>query len=183
MAFLDDLPFAQTSLAASMHQARMMLHELEAFGWLINTDKCVGLHKAVQTFKSLGTQVDLVLQHYSMTAETMARIRAKALALFAVRGPCPSRLVASVKGLIASTWVSTGSAASLRTSALGWVVESRTGRGRASWSRAVTLSIAAVSELQWWTTILEAVNGQDIIPNLTSGFFDGKGICDASSCL
>ena len=38
--FIDDLPFAQFSLAASMRQAGIMLHELEAFGWLVNPDKC-----------------------------------------------------------------------------------------------------------------------------------------------
>ena len=65
--FIDDLPFAQFSLAASMRQAGIMLHELEAFGWLVNPDTCVGLHSEVQIFKSLGTQVDLLQQKYFMT--------------------------------------------------------------------------------------------------------------------
>jgi hypothetical protein len=180
MAFIDDLPFAQFSLAASMRQAGIMLHELEAFGWLVNPDKCVGLHSAVQIFKSLGTQVDLLQQKYFMTPETMSRIRDKAWALLDITGRCPVRAVASAKGLIASTWVSTGSAANLRTRALGWVVESRAGFGKASWSRYVTLTSPAIAELIWWARNLELVNGQDIIPRMTSGFFDGKGKSDAS---
>ena len=120
-------------------------------------------------------------QKYFMTPETMSRIRDKAWALLDITGRCPVRAVASAKGLIASTWVSTGSAANLSTRALGWVVESRTGFSKASWTRFVTLTSPAIAELIWWASNLELVNGQDIIPSMTSGFFDGKGINDASN--
>ena len=111
MVFLDDLAFAQTSIRAAMHQASIMLHELEAFGWLINSDKCVGLYAALQVFKSLGTMVNLLKQQFTMTPATIARIQTKAATLLAIKGSCPVKAVASAKGLIASTWVSTGSAA------------------------------------------------------------------------
>jgi hypothetical protein len=183
MVFLDDLPFAQTSIRAATHQASIMLHELEAFGWLINPDKCVGLYAALHVFKSLGTMVNLLKQQFTMTPETVTRIQTKAAALLAIRGPCPVKAVASAKGLIASTWVSTGSAASLRTRALGWVIDSAgPSCSKASWARSVPLSGAAVAELEWWslTSNLEQVNGQDIMPRLVSGFFDSQGMSDAS---
>ena len=118
----------------------------------------------------------------------MERIRTKISALLTRSGPAkspvPVKEVASIKGLLASTWVSTGSAANMRTRALGWVVESRpckdAWRPRASWGGRVNLSEPALAELHWWSSNLPRVNGQDIIPQLLSGQFDGVGKCDAS---
>ena len=62
----------------------------------------------------------------------MERIRTKISALLTRSGPAkspvPVKEMASIKGLLSSTWVSTGSgrsAANMQTLALGWVVESR----------------------------------------------------------
>ena len=119
---------------------------------------------------------------------TMERIRTKILAPLtrsgSAKSPVPVKEVASIKGLLASTWVSTGSAANMRTRALGCVVESRpckdARRPRASWGASVTVSEAALAELQWWSSDLIRVNGQDIIPKLLFGQCDGGGKCDAS---
>ena len=188
MVFIDDLPFAQTTKAAALAQAATMFRLLQEFGWLLNPDKCVGLYVALQVFNALGTRIDLHLQRFFMKELTMKRILAKIAELLSKSGtgraPVPVKEVASVKGLIASTWVSTGSAANMRTRAIGWAIESRPGqdirRPKASWKGKVTLSDQARAELTWWPQNLLRVNGQDIIPKRATGVFDGVGKCDAS---
>ncbi len=66
----------------------------------INPDKCVGLYIAMQVFKTqtLGTLVNLLHKQFSMTPETMVRIRTKALALLTIKGPCLVKAVTSAKG-------------------------------------------------------------------------------------
>ena len=51
-----DLPFAQKSIAAAPEQATTMFRVLQEFGWLLNPDKCGGLHVALQVFHALGTR-------------------------------------------------------------------------------------------------------------------------------
>ena len=185
LAYLDDLPFAQITAEASLRQAGLMLRILRKFGWLIHPTKCVGVVAAVQLFVALGTLVDLATQTYRVTESTIQRIVTKAEAL--MRGPrsVPARQLASFKGLVASTWVATGSPTRIRTRAMDTVIGTRpSGSSRAelrrSFAAAVILTTAALDEITWWMANIRRISGQPIQPRPLQGPLDSTIYSDAS---
>ena len=80
---------------------------------------------AVQAFQALGTWVDLLTQTFSVPPDTVRRILDADERL--ATGPVlvPVRTVARLKGLLGSTWLSTGVATRVRTRLLAAVVDSR----------------------------------------------------------
>ena len=154
MAYLDDVIFASGSARGAVDSAQRMLRALRAFGWLIHPTKCVGTATAESAFVALGTLVDLATQTYAVPPATLDRILHGVVALLTGPPSVGVRTVARLKGLLASTWVATGSATRVRTRAMDGVIASRAGalsrrERRSSWNAAVFLSADCLAELQW----------------------------------
>jgi hypothetical protein len=104
----------------------------------------------------------------------------------------PSRVgvrdVASIKGLLASTWVATGIATRIRTREMDRVIASRpppAGESRrerrAAWAALVTLTTDCLAELGWWLDNIDSINdGCPIWSTPLAGRFDSVTECDAS---
>ena len=187
IAYLDDLIFAHGTAHGAVSSARRMVHILGEFGWLVHPTKCVGLTEAVQSFKALGTIVDLATQMYSVPPDTVARILAGIESLMTGPPSVGVRTVAKVKGLLTSTWVSTGPATRVRTRELDRVIASREqSRGasrrerRAAWSGVVILTADCLAELAWWARNLGRINGSPIRVRPLEGHFDSVIESDAS---
>ena len=185
MSFLDDLIFAHSHARGAVSAGQQIIEILGRFGWLIHPSKCTGTHVAIQAFTALGVWVDLAKQTFSIPADKLARIRA---ALRELRdGPAlvPVRAVARVKGLLSSTWLSTGTVTRVRTRGLDAVIDSRPKREgercpRSSWRGSVSLGADCLAELDWWLGNLDRVNGSAIRPRAPDGRFDGCVFSDAS---
>ena len=186
LQYLDDLIFAHKTAHGSVSCARRLIASLRQFGWLIHPTKCVGVSEAAQSFTALGTLVNLATHLYSVPPTTVDRILHGITALLTGPPSVGVRTVARVKGLIVSTWVSTGVATRLRTREMDRVIESRpyTGAGRharrAAWNAGVVLTSAAVAELRWWLDNLARINGCPIRPLPLGGTFDSVIESDAS---
>lgn len=185
MIYMDDLPFAQTTKSLALSQARQMVRVLGEFGWILSLKKCVGLLESVQSFTALGFVIDLAHQRFIVKPETVKRIRDKAKALLA--GPAAdARKLASLKGLMISTWLATGANAKIRTRSIAAAVDSRLKPGEnpcspASWRRrSVLITAAARAELKWWLANLEKFCSSQFRPDPAAGRFDGRGKNDAS---
>ena len=129
--------------------------------------------------------VDLATQTYRVTESTIQRIVTKAEAL--MRGPrsVPARQLASFKGLVASTWVATGSPTRIRTRAMDTAIGTRpSGSSRAelrrSFAAAVILTTAALDEITWWMANIRRISGQPIQPRPLQGPLDSTIYSDAS---
>jgi hypothetical protein len=146
MGSLDDLIFTSGSARGAIESAQQMISILSELGWLIHPTKCVGTSEAAQTFTALGTLADLATQTYAVPPATIDSILSSFTALLTgnpSRG-ATVRAVARLKGLVASTWLATGPATSVRKRAMDGVIASRAGalsrRERlASWNAQVTL--------------------------------------------
>jgi hypothetical protein len=185
LAYLDDLIFAHCHARGALSAAQQTIAILGRFGWLVHPTKCTGTHVATQTFTALGVWVNLASQTFSIPLDKLARIRAALSDLRDGPATVPVRAVARVKGLLSSTWLSTGTATRLRTRALDVAIESRgehlrTRHPRASWSGVVTLHQGCVAELDWWLRNLDRVNGSGIRPRAPDSNVDGCIFTDAS---
>ena len=123
--YLDDVIFGAASARESLASAQILINVLRRFGWLIHPTKCVGTSVAVQAFQALGTWVDLLTQTFSVPPDTVRRILDAAERL--ATGPVlvPVLTVARLKGLLGSTWLSTGVATRVHIRLLAAVVDSR----------------------------------------------------------
>jgi hypothetical protein len=150
MGSLDDLIFTSGSARGAIESAQQMISILSELGWLmmqlIHPTKCVGTSEAAQTFTALGTLADLATQTYAVPPATIDSILSSFTALLTGNPPrgATVRAVARLKGLVASTWLATGPATSVRKRAMDGVIASRAGalsrRERlASWNAQVTL--------------------------------------------
>lgn len=181
MVFLDDLIFAHISAREALSAAQLMLHILPRFGWLLHPTKCQGVAAAIQRFTALGTVVCLASQTYSVPAATVDRITRLGSELLGAGPACRARALARLRGLVASTWVSTGSASRLRVRAMTAVIESRPLRTRrGSWGQLVRLSDECVAEIRWWIANLVRVGRSPISPRPADGLLDGFIFSDAS---
>jgi hypothetical protein len=185
--YLDDVIFGAESARASLSSAHTLIAVLRRFGWLVHPTKCIGTSVAVQAFQALGVWVDLLTQTYSVPPAAVRRILDAAEALATGPVEVPVRLVARFKGLLASTWLSTGIATRVRTRALAAVVDSRpaalSGSARAvrrAWNVAVLISPTAREEARWWIWFLPRYNGAPIRPRPFDSSVDGDIASDAS---
>ena len=124
MAYLDDLPFGAKSAVESMRHGQMIVSTLRELGWIIQTAKCVGIETPLQQFEVLGSVVDLVRRQYRVPDAKVGRLREAIHALLS-QDKETAKTVARVKGLLGSTWLSTGEYARIRTRALDQVIQSR----------------------------------------------------------
>jgi hypothetical protein len=145
--------------------AQRIIRILTEFGWLNQADpshqmlwyfKCRASEEA-QSFKAMGTLVDLATQTYAVPPAKIGSILPGFTAL--LTGPhfagVAVRAVARLKGLMASTWLATGPASRVRIFAMDGVIASRAGASalsrrekRTSWKARVTLSAECFAELQ-----------------------------------
>ena len=89
--------------------------------------------------------------------------------------------MARFRGLISSTWVSTGSASRLRVRALSAAIDSRPAKARrGSWAASVPLSDEGAAEIRWWITNLVRIGRGPISPRPVDGHLDGFIFSDAS---
>ena len=63
----DDSTFAHATGRGAIQMAQLIIQILKWFGWLIHPTKCVDTTEAFQTFVTLGTQVNLAAQTFSVT--------------------------------------------------------------------------------------------------------------------
>ena len=185
IGFLDDLIFASGSARTAVESAQRMLRILRAFGWLIHPTKCVGTSTAESAFVALGTLVDLATQTYAVTPATLSRILHGVSTLLTGPPSAGVRSVARLKGLIASTWLATGSATRVRTRAMDAVIISRAGalsrrERRSSWNAAVLLTEDCIAELRWWEENLRRISSQPIRDTPLGSPFDSTTESDAS---
>ena len=188
IGYLDDLIFAAGSAHGALTSAQRMIAVLRDFGWLIHPTKCVGTSEPAQLFVALGTLVDLATHTYSVPPATVDRLLSGITKLLTGPPSVGVRAVASIKGLITSTWVATGAATRVRTRELDRVIESRAQprpgatrrERRETWSGLVRVSDDCRVELQWWLDNLARVNGQEIRSRPLGGVFDSVLECDAS---
>jgi hypothetical protein len=185
IGFLDDLIFASGSARTAVESAQRMLRILRAFGWLIHPTKCVGTSTAESAFVALGTLVDLAAQTYAVTPATLSRILHGVSTLLTGPPSVGVRSVARLKGLIASTWLATGSATRVRTRAMDAVITSRAGalsrrERRSSWNAVVLLTEDCVAELRWWQENLRRISSQPIRDTPLGSPFDSTTESDAS---
>ena len=136
MAYLDDLPFGAKSAVESMRHGQMIVSTLRELGWIIQTAKCVGIETPLQQFEVLGSVVDLVRRQYRVPDAKVGRLREAIHALLS-QDKETAKTVARVKGLLGSTWLSTGEYARIRTRALDQVIQQTQGRGKPVGQRAV----------------------------------------------
>jgi hypothetical protein len=182
ISFLDDLIFAHETARETLSAAIKMLHILPRFGWLVHPTKCQGVAEAIQRFVALGTMVCLASQTYSVAPSTMDRVERDGRALLSAPRPVECRALARFRGLISSTWLSTGVASRLRVRALTAVIESRPNRvRRSSWSCLLTLSAECRSEIRWWIEHVRLIGSSPIRPRPLSGTLDGFIFSDASN--
>ena len=160
---------------------------LRRFGWLVHPTKCTGTSEAVQAFQALGVWVDLLTQTYSVPPAAVRRILDAAVALATGPIEVPVRVVARFKGLLASTWLSTGIATRVRTRALAAVIDSRpparSGSARdvrRAWNADVIITPDAREEVRWWMWFLPRYNGAPIRPLPFDASVDGDISSDAS---
>ena len=125
LQYLDYVIFAAHTACESLSAAHALMHVLRRFGWLVHPTKFCGVSQAVQAFQALGTLVDLATQSFSVPPATVRRILDAAEALAAGPVQAPVRVVARFRGLVSSSWISTGLATRIRTRALAAVVDSR----------------------------------------------------------
>jgi hypothetical protein len=185
MAYLDDVIFASGSARGAVDSAQRMLRTLREFGWLVHPTKCVGTSAAEHAFVALGTLVDLATQTYAVPAATLARILHGVTALLTGPPSVGVRSVARLKGLVASTWLSTGSATRVRTRAMDSVIATRAGalarrERRNSWNAAVLLTAGCRAELLWWRANLHRISGCPIRDTPLGSPFDSTTESDAS---
>ena len=185
ISYLDDLIFAAGSAREAVQSAQQMIRILTDFGWLIHPTKCVGTTEAAHAFTALGTLVDLATQTYAVPPATVGRILHRITALLTGPPSVGVRTIAQLKGLVASTWLSTGSATRIRTRAMDSVIASRAGAlsrrdRRASWNAAVTLSAECLAELRWWQEHLPRMGFQPIRDTPLGRPFDSTTESDAS---
>jgi hypothetical protein len=185
IAYLDDVIFAAGSAHAAVNSAQRMIHALQEFGWLIHPTKCVGTTTAVSAFVALGTLVDLASQTYAVPPATLSRIMHGVTTLLTGPPSVGVRSVARLKGLVASTWLATGSATRIRTRAMDGVIASRAGalsrrERRSSWNAAVFLTADCLSELRWWQSNLHRISGCPIRDTPLGSPFDSTTESDAS---
>ena len=182
IAYLDDLIFAASSGRAAVESAQRMSRE---FGWLIHPTKCVGTTEAAQAFVALGTLVDLATQTYTVPPATVARILHGISTLLTGPPSVGVRVVARMKGLLASTWLVTGAATRVRTRTMDCVIISRAGalssrERRASWNAAVALTADCMAELRWWGDNLHRILSSLIRDTPLGSPFDSTKESDAS---
>ena len=185
MGYLDDLIFASESARGAVESAQRMIHILREFGWLIHPTKCVGTSDAAQAFVALGTLVDLATHTYAVPPATVDRILHGITTVLSGPPTVGVRTVARLKGLIASTWVSTGSATRIRTRAMDEVILSRASSAtrrarRASWNSAVTLTADCLAEMAWWLANLGRISVSPIRDSPLGAPFDSTTESDAS---
>ena len=186
LAYLDDLPFAQTSAEAALRQAQRMFRILHKFGWLVHPTKCIGLHVPVSIFVALETLIDLETQTYRVTEDTIAHIAAEALSLLQGSSSITARMLASFKGLVGSTWVATGTPTRIRTRAMDavvgkYMVPCGSARDkRRAYDTIVELSAEARKEVAWWATNIRRISGQPILPRPLDEAMDSVIRSDAS---
>ena len=187
LQYLDDVIFAAPTARESLSAAQTLMHVLRRFGWLVHPTKCCGVSQAVQAFQALGTWVDLATQTFSVPPATVRRILDAAEALASGPVQAPVRVVARFRGLVSSTWISTGLATRIRTRALAAVVDSRPQADptdkraqRRSWAASVVVDAAAREEARWWIWFLPLFNGAPIRPPLFDSSVDGDIASDAS---
>ena len=181
MSYLDDLIFAHASARETLSAAMKMLHILPRFGWLVHPTKCQGVASAIQRFVALGTMVCLASQTFSVPPATAERVERDGRALLAAPGPVECRALARFRGLVGSTWLSSGVASRLRVRALTAVIESRPHRlWRSSWALLLSLSAEARSEIRWWIEHLRRIGSSPIRPRPLGGALDGFIFSDAS---
>ena len=185
IAYLDDLIFAASTGRAAVESAQRMICILREFGWLIHPTKCVGTTEAAQAFVALGTLVDLATQTYTVPPATVARILHGISTLLTGPPSVGVRVVARIKGLLASTWLATGAATRVRTRAMDCVIISRAGalsrrERRASWNAAVALTADCIAELRWWGDNLHRILSSPIRDTPLGSPFDSTTESDAS---
>ena len=179
--------FGAASSRASLSSAHTLIAVLRRFGWLVHPTKCVGVSEAAQAFQALGVWVDLLTQTYSVPPAAVRRILDAAEALATGPIEVPVRVVARLKGLLASTWLSTGIATRVHTRALAAVVDSRPAARsesardvRRAWNARVVVSANARDEARWWLWFLPLYNGAPIRPRPFDANVDGDIASDAS---
>ena len=184
MAYLDDLPFGHQTAAESLGHGRLIVSTLREFGWVIQAAKCVGLTSPLRRFEVLGTLVDLESKTFRVPDSKLTRILDSVSALLQ-QETAVAKTVARVKGLLASTWLSTGEHSRIRTRALDQVLQTRLRQGdspqsKTAWRRKVIITQQAQADLQWWLAHAAAVNGRPIVEDALAGVFDGTIASDAS---
>jgi len=185
IAYLDDLPFGDKSAEGSMRQGSLIVSTLRDFGWIIQTAKCVGIDRPLRRFEVLGSLIDLVRKEFRVPDSKVSHIKV-AVSNLLKEERTGAKTVARVKGLLSSTWLSTGEHARIRTRALDQVIQSRLREAddpqdKGPWRRKVALTPQARAELQWWLDRVEEVNGRPIIEDVLAGVFDGTIATDAST--
>ena len=181
ISYLDDLIFAHPTARETLSAAQMMLHILPRFGWLVHPTKCQGVSEAIQCFVALGSMVCLVSQTFSVPPRTVARVESEGNSLLAITGEVSVRSLARFRGLVGSTWLSSGVAARLRVRDMTRVIESRTcGHLRRSWDSLVGLSAQCRAEIRWWIDNLARRGRSPIRPRPLDGRMDGYIFSDAS---
>jgi hypothetical protein len=143
--------------------------------------------ETANTFTALGTLVDLATQTYAVPPATIDSILCSIATLLTgspSRGVAV-RAVALLKGLVASTRLTTGPATRVHTRAIDGVIASRAGtlslrEKRASWNAQVTLSAECVTEQQWWADDLPCIGSRPIGDAPVGRPFDSTIESDAS---
>ena len=181
ISYLDDLIFAHPSARETLSAAQKMLHILPRFGWLVHPTKCQGVASALQQFVALGTLVCLATQTFSVPEATIARAIVLGRALLDTAGPVSCRALARFRGLMGSTWLSTGVASRLRVRAMTAVIEARPRKlSRASWDAPLPLTSECRAEIRWWIENLARRGRSPIRPRPLDGRLDGFIFSDAS---
>jgi hypothetical protein len=143
------LIFVHPSARETLTAAQKMLHILLRFWWLVHPTKCQA--SVLQQLVALGTLVCLATQTFSVPKATIARAVMLGRALLETAGPVSCRALARFRGLMGSTWLSTGVAFRLRIRAMTAVIEARSRKlSRASWDAPLSLMDECRAEIRWW---------------------------------
>lgn len=156
LPYMDDFPNAETSWESARAQAQLMFHHLQYLGFVVNADKCVGLHNPLQEIPALGFSINLKLQIFLCPTEKLLCIINRAQKILSSRH-AKARILASLAGLIISVWLALGPVVRQRTRSMLANLQDRLKPGedslnKASWDRYIRLSHDTKQELRFWAS-------------------------------
>ncbi len=133
-----------------------------------------GVSEAIKCFVALGSMVCLASQTFLVPTRTVEWVASEGNALLSSTGEVSVRSLARFRGLVGSTWLSSGVAARLRVREITRVIESRQGRRLCrSWDACVGMSPECRVEILWWASNLARRGSSLIRPRPLDGRMDG----------